>query len=190
MYPRARSSSITLFGPIRCATSVYTTVVSGVGGATGVALVEFYDLDSADAYSSQKVVNVSTRGLVGTGQNVLIAGFIINGAAPKKVLVRAIGGTTLTGLGVTEPTLADPFITLLRSANNISVVVRENDNWETGNDGSLMTAACSKSGATPLPPGSKDSAVLLTLSPGTYTAIVNGNNGGTGVALVEVFEIP
>jgi len=179
------SAFITTLAP-----SVYTTMVSGVGGATGVALVEFYDLDNADPYTTQKVVNVSTRGLVGTGQNVLIAGFIINGTSPKKVLVRALGGATLTGLGVVETTLVDPVLTLMRSANNTSVVVRENNDWEAGNDTALMTAAFSKTGAAPLPAGSKDAAMLITLPPGAYTAIVNGNNGGSGVALVEVFEVP
>jgi len=173
---------------ISLAPGVYTTQVSGVGGATGVALVEFYDLDAAVAFSPQKVVNVSTRGLVGTNQNVLIAGFVISGNAPKNVLIRAVG-PTLSTLGVSG-VLADPILTLQRTANNISTVVRENDNWSVGNDPALITAASSLSGAFALPANSKDSAMLVTLPPGTYTAIVSGSGGTTGVALVEVYEVP
>ncbi len=173
---------------ISLAPGIYTTQVSGVGGTTGVALIEFYDLDAALAFSPQKVVNVSTRGLVGTGQNVLIAGFVISGNAPKNVLIRAVGPTLAT-LGVSG-VLADPVLTLQRTVNNISTVVRENDNWGMGNDPSLIAAASTLSGAFALPAGSKDSAMLVTLPPGTYTAIVTGNGGGTGVALVEVYEVP
>ena len=168
---------------------LYTTQVSGVGGTTGVALVEFYDLDSISPFSSQKVVNVSTRGLVGSGQNVLIAGFAISGTAPKKLLLRAVGGKALSDLGVTG-VLDDPFLTLLRhQSDGSNVVVRENDSWEVGNDVALVAAAGTSSGAFPLASGSKDAAMLIVLPPGTYTAQVSGANGGSGIALVEVYEV-
>lgn len=134
------------------------------------------------------MVNVSTRGLVGTNQNVLIAGFVISGNAPKNVLIRAVG-PTLSTLGVTG-VLADPILTLQRTIGGASTVVRENDNWSVGNDPALITAASSLSGAFALPANSKDSAMLVTLPPGTYTAIVSGSGGTTGVALVEVYEVP
>ncbi len=167
---------------------VYSTQVSGVNGATGVALVEFYDLDSPDPFSTQKVMNVSTRGQVGTGQNILIAGFVINGTAPKKVLIRAMG-PGLAGLGV-GGTLADPFLSVQRLVSNNATVIRENDNWETGNDPSLVVAAAAEVGAFPLVSGSKDAVILATLPPGTYSAQVSGVGGTTGIALVEVYEVP
>ncbi len=163
----------------------YTAQVSGVGGTTGVALVELYDLDATSPFSPQKVMNVATRGVVSSGQGALIAGFVINGTVSKKLLIRAVG-PGLTGLGVAGA-LADPVLRVIRNDN---VVVRENDNWETGNDASLVTEASSKSGAFALMPGSKDSALLFSLPPGTYTAQVSGANGTGGVALVEVYEVP
>jgi hypothetical protein len=173
---------------ISLAPGVYTTQVSGVNGVTGVALVEFYDLDTWVPFSPQKVTNVSTRGQVGTNQNVLIAGFVINGSAPKNVIIRAVG-PTLTSLGVSG-VLADPFLTLMQTVNNVTSEVRENDNWGAGNDVALITAASTQAGAFPLPAGSKDSAMLITLPPGTYSAVVTGNGGSSGVALVEVYEVP
>lgn len=178
---------------ISLAPGIYTTQVSGVGGTTGVALIEFYDLDAAIPFSTQKVVNVSTRGMVGSGQNALIAGFAISGNAPKMVLLRAVGGQALATLAALPvgSMLADPFLSLQRRMpDGSSVVVRENDDWESGNDASLVVAAASNSGAFPLPSGSKDAVMLISLPPGIYTAIVSGNGGGTGVALVEVYEVP
>ena len=178
---------------ITLAPGLYTTQVSGVGGTTGVALIEFYDLDNPSPFSSQKVVNVSTRGLVGKDDAALIAGFIISGNAPKKVLLRAVGGQTLATLAAlpTSAVLSDPVLTLRRrQSDGSTIVVRENDDWESGNDAALVSAAGDKSGAFPIPSGSKDSAMLISLPPGTYTAVVSGNGGGTGVAIVEVYEVP
>jgi hypothetical protein len=164
----------------------YTVQVSGVNGATGVALVELYDVDSLTPYSSQKVMNLSTRAVVGTGQNRLLAGFMVNGTTAKKVLVRAVG-PALAGYGVAG-SLADPVLRIIN--NKDQSVVRENDNWETGNDVALLNDASSKAGAFPLAAGSKDAAILITLPPGSYSADVTGSGGTTGVALVEVYEVP
>jgi len=163
---------------------LYTAVVTGVGGDTGVAMVEVYDVDASDPFTAQKVVNLSSRGEVGTGDRLLIAGFVINGNSPKKVLVRAVG-PTLASFGVTG-TLADPVLRIVQGAT----VVRENDNWETGNAASLVSEASACSGAFALPEGSKDAAILLTLPPGSYTAQVSGAGDTTGVAIVEVYEVP
>ena len=163
----------------------YTAQVSGTGGKTGVALVELYDVDTPSAFSPQKVINVSTRGVVGTGENVLIAGFVVSGSTSKKLLIRGIG-PSLTPLGVTGA-LADPVLQIIRSDRT---VVRENDNWETGNDSALVAAATAKVGAFPLASGSKDSVILINLPPGTYNATVSGVGGSTGVGLVEVYEVP
>ncbi len=166
----------------------YTAQVSGVGGRTGVALVELYDVDSVAAFAPQKLINVATRGVVGTGENQLIAGFVVNGTTTKKVLIRGVG-PTLTSLGVTGA-LADPVLQLIQTKGSTRTVVRENDNWETGNDVALITAATTKVGAFPLTSGSKDAVLLLTLPPGTYNATVSGVGGTTGVGLVEVYEVP
>jgi hypothetical protein len=169
---------------VTLAPGLYSAQVSGVGGTTGVALVEFYDLDANDPFSTQKVMSVSTRGLVGAGDKVLIAGLNVTGNMPKKVLVRAVG-PTLAGFGVSN-VLPDPILTIKSG----SATVRENDNWESGNDPTLVTAATVQAGAFPLSSGSKDAVILMTLPPGIYTAVVSGANGATGIALVEVYEVP
>jgi hypothetical protein len=163
---------------------LYSAQVSSVSGTTGVALVEFYDLDANDPFTAQKVMSVSTRGLVGTGDKVLIAGVNITGNIPKKVLVRAIG-PSLARFGVNN-VLSDPILTI----KNGNVTVRENDNWEIGNDPSIIAAASAQIGTFALSSGSKDAVILMTLPPGLYTAVVSGANGATGIALVEVYEIP
>jgi Bacterial Ig domain len=164
---------------------LYSAQVSSVTGTTGVALVEVYDLDANDPFTTQKITSVSTRGLVGTGDKVLIAGVNVTGNIPKKVLVRAIG-PTLSRFGVNN-VLSDPILTIKSSTG---ATVRENDNWEIGNDPSLIAATTAQIGTFALSSGSKDAVILMTLPPGLYTAVVSGANGATGIALVEVYEIP
>jgi hypothetical protein len=153
-----------------------------------VALVELYDVDSVAAFAPQKLINVATRGVAGTGENQLIAGFVVTGTTTKKVLIRGVG-PTLTSLGVTGA-LVDPVLQLIQTKGSTLTVVRENDNWETGNDAALITAATTKAGAFPLTSGSKDAVLLLNLPPGTYNATVTGVDATTGVVLVEVYEVP
>lgn len=169
----------------------YTAQVSGVGGGTGIALVEVWDVDNPAAFSAQKVMNVSTRGLVGTGQNLLIAGFVVSGNTPKKVLIRGVGPS----LGVAAPSLAagvlaDPVLRLLRRQDGVDTLVRENDNWEVGNDAAQVTEIATKVGAFALTAGSKDAVILINLPPGTYTTQLTGVGPTTGLALVEVYEVP
>jgi hypothetical protein len=161
----------------------------GVGGSTGIAMVEIYDVDDVSPFSPQKVMNVSTRGVVGTGQAQLIAGFVVGGNISKKVLIRAVG-PTLSSYGVPSGTLGDPMLRLSHLVNGVDTTVRENNDWDQGNDPALISDASAKAGAFPLPSGSKDAAILITLPPGTYTAQATGVNGTTGIALVEVYEIP
>ena len=165
----------------------YTAQVSGVGGRTGVALVELYDTDTLQPFSAQKVTNVATRGVVGSGQSQLIAGFVVSGNTSKKVLIRAVGPTLGAAPFNVAGVLADPILRLQRSDE---LVIRENDNWETGNDAALITEASAKVGAFPLARGAKDAAILINLPPGSYSAQVTGPGTTTGVALVEVYEVP
>jgi hypothetical protein len=165
----------------------YTAQVSGVAGRTGIALIELYDVDSLQPFSPQKVTNVATRGMVGTGQSQLIAGFVVSGNTAKKVLVRAVGPGLAAAPFNVSGTLADPVLRLVRGESQI---VRENDNWEQGNDIALINDASSRVGAFPLASGSRDAAILISLPPGTYSAQVSGTGTTTGIALVEVYEVP
>lgn len=163
----------------------YTAQVTGVGGTTGVALAEIYDTTiPGDATTAvPRLVNVSARTEVGTGDNILIAGFTVAGAGPKTLLIRAIGptlGTTFNVPGV----LQDPRLALY---NQEQTKLNENDDW--GNDPALA-AAFTAVGAFNLGATTKDAALLVTLPPGGYTAQVSGVGNTTGVALVEVYEVP
>ncbi len=152
------------------------------GSSTGVALVEVYDASSAPGAEAQKVINISTRGEVGHGDQVLIAGVVVSGNAPKKVLIRAVG-PTLASYGVAG-VLPDPFLKLYSG----DTLITTNDDWSTG--GTLVADAAAQIGAFPLPAGSKDAALLITLAPGTYSAQVSGVGSATGIALIEVYEVP
>ena len=165
----------------------YTAQVSGVNGTTGVALVELYDVDNLTPFSPQKVMNVATRGVVSPGQGQLIAGFVVSGNTSKKLLIRAVGPTLAAAPFNVAGVLADPFLRIVRSDN---VVIRENDNWEVGNDASLLSDAAVRVGAFPLAAGGKDAALLINLPPGTYSAQASGPGTSTGVALIEVYEVP
>ncbi len=167
------------------APGAYTAMVSGVGTDTGVSLVEVYDLDTFQPFMTNKLTNISTRGFVGTGSDIIIGGFYINGSAPKRVLIRA-DGPALTALGVTGA-LAAPRLQLLNSGGS---PIRENYAWQAGNDPGLISAAESATGAFTLAKGSNDAAILVVLPPGIYTAEVSGVGSATGTALFEVYEVP
>ncbi len=155
----------------------YTAIVKGKGGGTGIGLVEVYDLNPA---ADAQLANISTRGFVDTGNNVMIGGLILGGnAGSTNVLVRALG-PSLASAGV-NGALSDPTLEL-RNANGD--LVRSNDNWKEGSQQSEITA----SGAAPK--NALESALVETLSPGSYTAIVAGHAKGTGVGLVEAFRLP
>jgi hypothetical protein len=130
--------------------------------------------------------NISTRGFVQTVDNVMIGGFIVQGTEPKTVIIRAIG-PELTPFGVPN-VLADPTLDLHNSAGTM---IASNDNWQTTIIGGIITAdqvsAIQNSGHAPTE--SSESAIIATLSPGNYTAIVRGVNNSTGNALVEVYDL-
>ena len=160
----------------------YTAVVRGANNGTGVALVEGYDLNMN---TGSKLGNVSTRGFVQTGDNVMIGGFIIVTQATK-VIIRAIG-PSLTQKGVPDA-LANPQLEL---HNMFGVLLGQNDDWQTTEIGGIITsdqvAEIRASGLAPTNPA--EAAIIATLVPGNYTAIVRGANNTTGNALVEVYDL-
>ncbi len=160
----------------------YTAAVGAANNGTGVALVELYDADSGTP--SSRLANLATRAFVGTGDNAVAAGFVISGTGTKTLLVRAVG-PTLGGFGVTG-TLADPQLALYSGTQSILA----NDDWSTGSGAATTATVAAQVGAFALPTGSKDAAFVVTLPAGAYTVQVNGTNSTTGVALVEVYEVP
>jgi hypothetical protein len=135
-----------------------------------------YEIRAMQESAGNRLANIATRGFVNTGQGELIGGFIITGG-PKMVLIRAMG-PSLTAQGV-SPVLADPKLQLFEN----DTLLKENNDWETNSNSADILA-------TTIPPTNpKEAAVLVRLEPGYYTTVVNGADGGTGIALVEVYEI-
>ncbi|MEY2488109.1 MAG: hypothetical protein QOC70_51, partial [Verrucomicrobiota bacterium] len=154
--------------------SAYTAIVRGRNNGTGIGLVEVYDL--APTLDS-KPVNISTRGLVQTGDNVLISGLIVLGQNSLRIIVRAMGPS----LPMSGPPMGDPTLGLYDSNG---ALIAFNDNWRSDQEAEII--------ATGLPPSNNlESAIVTTLpvNGGSYTAIVRGRNGASGVALVEVYDI-
>lgn len=152
---------------------VYTATVHGANNTTGVGLVEAYDLDRS---ANARLSNISTRGLVQTSDNVLIAGMIVLGEAPQKVILRAIGPSLeMSGK------LADPILEL-RDGNGS--LIRANDNWRSDQEAEIIAT-------TIAPTSDLESAIVATLpaNGSTYTAVVRGVNGTTGLAVVEVYSL-
>ena len=133
--------------------------------------------------ATDRLVNLSNRGLVGTGENVLISGFVINGSRNREVLIRALG-PALSAFGVSNP-LTDP---VLKIYNASGALVASNDNWEVGNNLASLQTTTSSIGARALTAGSKDAALVVTLPAGAYTAQIEGTSATPGIALLEVYE--
>ncbi len=162
------------------------------GGETGIALAEIYDA-STDGSGYQRLINVSSRGTVDSGDGVLVGGFVVTGNSPKRVLIRG-AGPSLARYGVTGA-LADPKLTVFSG----QTVVARNDDWGTPQpidnvqvaaSATEVAAAATTSGAFAFDAGSKDAALVITLAPGAYTAQVASVTGASGVALIEVYELP
>ncbi len=151
----------------------YSALVSGVGSTSGVALFELYDLDAA----TSRIANLSTRSRVESGDNVMIGGFILGGTVNTKVIVRAIGPSLIAN-GITDA-LLDPTLDIHDSNGGL---LASNDNWRTDQEAEII--------ATTVPPtDDREAAIVLTLVPGPYTAVIQGANGATGVALFEVYAL-
>ena len=158
---------------------------------TGVGLVEVFELASPSPAGATRLINLSTRAFVGAGEDILIPGIVIgpaatnNASGSRAVLIRAVG-PGLVEFGVSG-FLERP---QLRVVFGNGVVAAENIGWQSTTDRDALVAATTRVGAFPLSPARADSAVLLTLSPIAYTVQVSGADGGSGVALVEVYEVP
>jgi hypothetical protein len=161
------------------APGAYTAVVSGVNNTTGLGLVGLFEVDRPDA----PLINISTRGQVQTGNDVMIAGFIVGGASAKKVVIN-VAGPSLANYGIADP-LLNPQLTLVRASDQATVAF--NDNWQVqANPADVV--AIQQSGFQPNNP--LEPAIIATLAPGAYTAIVSGVANTTGVGLVGVFAVP
>jgi hypothetical protein len=154
----------------------YTAIVRGVNDTTGIALVEAYDLDTTP---DARMANISTRGLVETGDNVMIGGFIVSGDGTQSVIVRALGPS----LGSLKPpvpgAMADPTLEL---HDPDGTTFASNDNWRDTQEAEITATGLA-------PTNDLESAIVTTLPPAGFTAIVSGANGTTGIALVEVYSL-
>jgi plastocyanin len=151
--------------------SAYTAIVRGVNNGTGIGVVEAYDLDST---VDSKLSNISTRGFVQTGDNVLIGGLIVLGPNPLRVIVRAIGPSLPVAGVLGNPTME------LRDGNG--ALIASNDNWRSDQEAEII--------ATGIPPANDlESAIVRDLTPGNYTAIVRGVNSTTGIGIVEAYGL-
>lgn len=152
----------------------YTAVVRGSGGTSGVGLVEAYELNAGD---EPRFINLSTRGRVGAGDDVMIAGLVITGTGPRRLLLRGLG-PSLTAAGV-PGALQAPMLEIVQDGHGIC----SNSRWGLNPDG----AAISATGLAPT--RAEESALLVTLAPGSYTTILRSANGGAGVGLVEIYDL-
>jgi len=160
---------------VTIAPGAYTAVLRGQNHSTGVGLVEVYDLDAG---GPAQVVNISTRGFVLTGENVMISGLMIRGDDPSQLVVRAIGPSL--GLSGVPTPLADPFLELY---DGNGATIFSNNNWRDTEEAALLNSGLA-------PSDDLESAILISVAPGNYTAIVKGADGGTGNGLIEVYKLP
>jgi len=180
-HPRAAELSVALQPTLEQESAIvatlepgpYTAIVRGVNATQGVGLVEIFEANSNEP---MRLINIATRGNVGTGDNVLIGGLVIQGDSPKTVVIRA-KGPSLADFGVTG-VLADPQLQLFSGP----VPIASNNDWQTDSRAADIPVSLQ-------PTNSLESVLVRTLAPGAYTAIVSGPGGATGIGLVEVFEL-
>lgn len=166
---------------------IYSAPILDPTDARRIAIVELYDLAN-DPASPLQVRNLSSRGFVGTGNDVLIAGFAIPGPTPRRVLIRAIG-PTLGRFGVTG-VVADPTLEVVQNdAQNRPQRLAANDDWFRADNVAALRTVMQTLGAFALPADSRDAAALVELAPGPYSVIVRGAHDTTGIALVEIYAV-
>jgi hypothetical protein len=156
--------------------AAYTAILAGNNQGTGVGLIEIFDTNGAAA---AQLANISTRGFVRTGENVMIGGFILGGNNNTRVVVRGIG-PSLAQFGL-NPVLADPTLEL-RDSNGATLI--SNDNWQ--DDPASATQLSAAGFALPDP---NESGIFTSLPPGQFTAILAGRNGGIGIGVVEIYNL-
>jgi uncharacterized protein (DUF1800 family) len=159
------------------ATGSYTVVVRGANNATGVAIVEVYDLDPG--IPAARLGNISTRGRVQTLDNVMIGGFIIRGDVPKRVIIRARGPSLNLNGAALSGRLMDPMLSLYDESGALMAV---NDSWRSSQQAEIHASSLA-------PTDDREPAIVATLPPGNYTAIVQGTGGTTGIALFEMYDL-
>jgi hypothetical protein len=147
--------------------------------------VEAYDADQISNGGS-KMINISTRAMAGTGANTIIAGFVVGGDAARKVLIRAIGPALRTRFGLSG-VLEHPILTIHNAAGG---VLQQSGAWSNSANVDEVADAARRAGAFALDQGSNDAAVVTTLVPGIYTVSANGANNESGIALIEVYDLP
>jgi len=153
---------------------LYTAIMRGVGGATGIGLAELYDVEPSAAANA---INLSTRGRVQSGDNVMIGGLVIGGTTTQRVILRAVG-PTLSESGV-GGALQNPTLELVNSSGTR---IRFNDNWRSDQQTEIIASKLA-------PTSEAESAIVQTLSPGSYTAILRSADSSIGVALVEIYRL-
>jgi len=159
----------------------YTAIVRGQNNTTGVALVEAFEIEE----NFTRMINLSSRAMVGTGADVVIPGFVVKGDLPSRVLIRAVG-PSLEKQGIAG-FLTNPQI---RVYDITGSPIASNDGWQNLWDPSVITEASQLVGAFPLDEAREDAALIMDLEPGLYTVVTTGENGTTGVALVELYALP
>lgn len=160
---------------------LYASLLSDKEGDVGVALLEIYEIGTSEN-SDVRLTNLSSRGFVGDGNSVMIGGFVIVGEVEMKLLIRGLG-PDLANRNVSG-SLANPHLDLYVG----NTVLQSNDDWDEGGAGEMLDAF-SLVNTSPLPEGSKDSALIVTLGSGVYTVIMRGESGATGVGLLEIFVL-
>jgi hypothetical protein len=156
----------------------YTAIVAGTGNSSGVALIEVYDLNQQ---ADSKLANLSTRALVGTGEDIIIAGFLLNDhESMDRIIIRGIGPSLAPGIFAAVSVLADPVLEL-RDGNGS--LLGSNDDWQD-----IATQSAEIRAAGLAPTNSFESAIAVTLPPGLYTALLSGTANGTGIGVVEIYD--
>jgi hypothetical protein len=201
---QANSNDAAIFMSVPAGAGIgYTAEVDGLNSATGIALAEIYDYDSYTGTPASRLINISSRALVGTGSKSLVAGFYVVGSTSQTLLIRALGpGLAANAPGLGGQTLTKPTLTLFDSAGN---TLATNIGWSTSPvpGGSTVAAAIqpattaimNKVYASAIAAGSADCAMVVTLPAGTsgaagYTAQVSSGDSTTGIALIEVYNVP
>jgi hypothetical protein len=155
----------------------YTAILAGKNNGTGIGVVEIYDLNQS---ANSQLANISSRGFVLTDNNVMIGGFILgNSSATTRIVVRGIG-PSLARFGL-SPLLADPTLEL---HDGNGALLESNDNWQ---DDPVQAARLNANSLAPSDP--KEAAIFTSLPPGAFTAILAGKNGGTGIGIVEIYNL-